>query len=181
MSRIGRMPIKIPAGVTVSQEDNNIIVKKGSEVLSTPVSPEFKVNISETEITVERPSDDRKHRSLHGLYRSLINNMVVGLSEGFTKKLEIVGIGYRASKQGTKLVMNLGYSHPIELEEPQGITIEVPAQNRISVKGADKQMVGEIAAKIRGFRVPDAYHGKGLRYEGEIVRIKEGKTGAKSK
>lgn len=181
MSRIGRMPIKIPAGVTVSQEDNNIVVKKGSEVLSTPVSPEFKINISETEITVERPSDDRSHRSMHGLYRSLINNMVVGLSEGFTKKLEIVGIGYRASKQGTKLVMNLGYSHPIELEEPKGITIEVPAQNRITVKGADKQLVGETAAKIRGFRVPDAYHGKGLRYEGETVRIKEGKTGAKGK
>ncbi len=181
MSRIGRMPIKIPAGVTVSQEDNNIVVKKGGEVLSTPVSPEFKINISETEITVERPSDDRSHRSMHGLYRSLINNMVVGLSEGFTKKLEIVGIGYRASKQGTKLVMNLGYSHPIELEEPKGITIEVPAQNRITVKGADKQLVGETAAKIRGFRVPDAYHGKGLRYEGETVRIKEGKTGAKGK
>ena len=118
---------------------------------------------------------------MHGLYRSLINNMVVGLSEGFTKNLEIVGIGFRAAKQGNKLVLSLGYSHPIELEEPKGITIEVPAQNRITVKGADKQLVGEIAAKIRGFRVPDAYHGKGVRYEGEYVRIKEGKTGAKAK
>lgn len=181
MSRIGRMPIKVPAGIQVSREDNLIVVKKGNEMLSTAVSPEFKVNITDTEITVERPSDDRTHRSMHGLYRSLINNMVVGLSEGFTKKLEIVGIGFRASKQGNKLVMNLGYSHPIELEEPEGITIEVPAQNRITVKGADKQLVGETAAKIRGFRVPDAYHGKGVRYEGEYVRIKEGKSGAKAK
>ncbi len=181
MSRIGRKPIKVPAGIQVSREDNLIVVKKGNERLSTPVNPEFKVNISDTEITVERPSDDRNDRSLHGLYRSLINNMVVGLSEGFSKNLEIVGIGFRASKQGNKLVMNLGYSHPIELEEPQGITIEVPAQNKITVKGADKQLVGETAAKIRGFRVPDAYHGKGVRYEGEYVRIKEGKTGSKDK
>ncbi len=181
MSRIGRMPITIPAGIKVSQEEGLIVVKKGNEMLSTPVSPEFKINISDSEITVERPSDDRTDRSMHGLYRSLINNMVVGLSEGFTKNLEIVGIGFRAAKQGNKLVLSLGYSHPIELEEPKGITIEVPAQNRITVKGADKQLVGEIAAKIRGFRVPDAYHGKGVRYEGEYVRIKEGKTGAKAK
>lgn len=181
MSRIGRMPITIPAGIKVSQEEGLIVVKKGNEMLSTPVSPEFKINISDSEITVERPSDDRTDRSMHGLYRSLINNMVVGLSDGFTKNLEIVGIGFRAAKQGNKLVLSLGYSHPIELEEPKGITIEVPAQNRITVKGADKQLVGEIAAKIRGFRVPDAYHGKGVRYEGEYVRIKEGKTGAKAK
>lgn len=181
MSRIGRMPITIPAGIKVSQEEGLIVVKKGNEMLSTPVSPEFKINVSDSEITVERPSDDRTDRSMHGLYRSLINNMVVGLSEGFTKNLEIVGIGFRAAKQGNKLVLSLGYSHPIELEEPKGITIEVPAQNRITVKGADKQLVGEIAAKIRGFRVPDAYHGKGVRYEGEYVRIKEGKTGAKAK
>lgn len=181
MSRIGRTPIKVPAGITVSRESGHIVVKKGGEVLSTPIKPEFKVNIGETEISVERPSDNKEDRALHGLYRSLINNMVVGLSQGFSKNLEIVGIGYRASKQGKKLVLNLGYSHPIELEEPKGITIEVPAQNKITVKGADKQLVGEVAAKIRGFRVPDAYHGKGVRYEGEYIRIKEGKTGAKAK
>lgn len=181
MSRIGRMPIAIPAGVEVKIEDQTVIVKRGKDVLTQKIHPDMTIKIEDQSIVVSRPSDEKKHRELHGLTRSLVNNMIVGLSEGFSKNLEINGVGYKASKQGKKLVLNVGFSHPIELEEPEGIIIDVPAANRITVKGADKQMVGEIAAKIRAFRTPDPYKGKGIKYDFEVLRLKEGKTGAKGK
>ena len=137
------------------------------------------LTMEEGVITVNRPSEEKIHKSLHGLTRSLVNNMVVGVTDGFAKNLEINGVGYRAQLQGTKLVLSLGYSHPVELEPPTGITIEVPAQNRITVKGIDKQLVGEIAAKIRGYREPEPYKGKGIKYENETIIRKEGKTGKK--
>lgn len=179
MSRIGKMPIKIPAGVEVKQDGQSITVKGKDATLSIIVHPEMTVKIDDGVITVERPSEEKRHKALHGLTRSLLNNMVVGVSEGFSKTLEISGVGYKAAKNATSILLNLGYSHPIELEEPKGITIEVPAPNKIIVKGADKQLVGETAAKIRSFRLPDAYKGKGIRYAGEILKLKEGKTGAK--
>jgi len=179
MSRIGNMPITIPAGVEVKQDGNTITVKGKDATLTLNAHPDMAVTVEGNTITVKRPSDEKQHKALHGLTRSLINNMVVGVSTGFTKELEINGVGYKATKQGNKVVFNLGYSHPIELEEPKGITIDVPAQNKIIVKGADKQLVGETAAKIRSFRLPDAYKGKGIKYTTETLRIKEGKTGAK--
>jgi len=179
MSRIGKMPIKIPAGVEVKQDGQSITVKGKDATLFMSVHPEMTVKIDNGVITVERPSEEKRHKALHGLTRSLLNNMVVGVSEGFSKTLEISGVGYKAAKNPTSILLNLGYSHPIELEEPKGITIEVPAPNKIIVKGADKQLVGETAAKIRSFRLPDAYKGKGIRYAGEILKLKEGKTGAK--
>ena len=166
MSRIGNMPITIPAGLEVKQDGQTITVKGKDATLSLNVHPSIIVEVNDNVITVKRPNDEKQVKALHGLTRSLINNMVIGCSEGFKKELE-------------KVVFNLGYSHPIEMEEPAGITIDVPAQNQIIVKGADKQLVGETAAKIRSFRLPDAYKGKGIRYVGEYVRIKEGKTGAK--
>lgn len=179
MSRIGNMPITIPAGVEVKQDGNTITVKGKDATLTLNAHPDMAVTVEGNTITVKRPSDEKQHKALHGLTRSLINNMVVGVSTGFTKELEINGVGYKATKQGNKVVFNLGYSHPIELEEPKGITIDVPAQNKIIVKGADKQLVGETAAKIRSLRLPDAYKGKGIKYTTETLRIKEGKTGAK--
>jgi len=179
MSRIGRMPIKIPDGIEVKQDGQLITVKGKEAELSLNVHPDMTVKIEGNIVTVTRASDEKEHRALHGLTRSLINNMVVGLSTGFSKTLEVNGVGYKASKDGNKLVLNLGYSHPIEYIEPKGITIEVPAQNKIIIKGADKQLVGETAAKIRMFRTPDAYKGKGIKYSTEVLRIKEGKTGAK--
>lgn len=181
MSRVGRKPIDIPAGVTVKLENGVIEVSNGKEKLSQPVHPSMDVKIEGNQILVSRPSDQKEHRSLHGLTRSLINNMVVGLTKGFEKKLEINGIGYKAAKNGKKLVLNLGYSHPIEMEEPEGITIEVPQPTVILVKGSDKQLVGETAAKIRSKRLPDAYKGKGIKYDTEVLHLKEGKTGAKGK
>ena len=181
MSRIGKIPVKIPKDVTVKHEGAYVIVSKGKISLKTEIKKGFKVNIGEGEVTIERPSDQKEDKALHGLYRSLINNNVIGLTDGYVKNLEIQGTGFRAAKQGKKLVLNLGYSHTIEMQEPEGVQIEVPANDKIVVKGADKQLVGETAAKIRSFRVPDAYHGKGIRYQGEYVRIKEGKTGAKAK
>ena len=179
MSRIGRMPITIPAGVEVKHDGQTITVTGKGFTLVQVVHPDIKVVINGAVITVERPSDQKQHKALHGLTRSLINNMVVGVSEGFTKTLEINGVGYKAIKDGKKIVFSLGYSHPIEVVEPEGITLEVPAQNKIIVKGADKQLVGETAAKIRSLRLPDAYKGKGIKYSTEILRIKEGKTGSK--
>ncbi|HBY32558.1 MAG TPA: 50S ribosomal protein L6 [Clostridiales bacterium] len=179
MSRIGNMPITIPAGLEVKQDGQTITVKGKDATLSLNVHPSIIVEVKDNVITVKRPNDEKQVKALHGLTRSLINNMIIGCSEGFKKELEIQGVGYKAAKQGKKVVFNLGYSHPIEMEEPAGITIDVPAQNQIIVKGADKQLVGETAAKIRSFRLPDAYKGKGIRYVGEYVRIKEGKTGAK--
>jgi large subunit ribosomal protein L6 len=179
MSRIGKMPIAIPAGITVKIEGMEITVSKEGEKLTQAIHPEMAVEIENNRIIVKRPSDAKKHKALHGLTRSLINNMVIGLTQGYVKNLEINGVGFRAQKQGNKLVMNLGYSHPVEVVEPLGITIEVPAPNRIIVKGANKQLVGETAARIRSLRVPDAYHGKGIKYDYEILRFKEGKAGAK--
>lgn len=181
MSRIGKKPITIPAGVTVKVENNVVTVSNGKASLSQEVNPLIDVKVEGSTVELTRANDEKETRALHGLYRSLIFNMVQGLTEGFTKNLEINGIGYRAALQGNKLVMNLGYSHPIELVVPEGITLEVPTQTKITVKGADKQLVGETAAKIRSFRVPDAYHGKGIKYDNEILHLKEGKTGAKAK
>ena len=178
MSRIGRMPIVVPAGVDVKIDGQHVTVKNGNTQLEMDVHPDITVKQEGAEIIVERPSDDKNHRALHGLTRALINNMVTGVSEGFTKTLEINGVGYRAQKQGNKVVFNLGYSHPIEMVEPEGITIDVK-DNQVFVKGADKQLVGETAAKIRSLRVPDVYKGKGIKYAGEHLIIKEGKTGAK--
>ncbi len=178
MSRIGRKPIAIPAGVDVKIDGQHVTVKGAKSTLELDVHPDISVKQEGAEIIVERPSDDKNHRALHGLTRALINNMVIGVSEGFTKNLEINGVGYRATKQGNKVTFNLGYSHPIEMTEPEGISIDVK-DNVISVSGADKQLVGETAAKIRSLRVPDVYKGKGIKYAGEHLIIKEGKTGAK--
>ncbi|MBE5780532.1 MAG: 50S ribosomal protein L6 [Clostridiales bacterium] len=178
MSRIGKKPITVPAGVSIAVDEANLVTVKGSKgELTLKVDPEIKVNVDGGVVTVERPSDVKEHRALHGLYRTLVNNMVVGVSEGYTKTLEIVGVGYRAQKQGNKLVLNMGYSHPVEMEEFDGITFEVPAPTKILVKGIDKQVVGETAAKIRSVRKPEPYKGKGIRYEGEVVRRKVGKAG----
>lgn len=179
MSRIGNMPIDIPEGVEVKINGNNISVKGSKETLSMDAHGDMKVKVKDNKIIVERPGDEKKYKALHGLTRSLINNMVEGVSKGFKKSLDIQGIGYKAQKQGKKVVLNLGYSHPIEIEEPRGITIDVPAANKIIVSGADKQLVGATAAKIRAFRLPDAYKGKGIKYDYETLKLKEGKTGAK--
>ncbi|MEA5058706.1 MAG: 50S ribosomal protein L6 [Candidatus Pelethousia sp.] len=178
MSRIGKLPIHIPGGVTITVGDDNTVNVKGPKgELSENISPEMKLSIEDGILTVKRPSEQKEHRALHGLSRSLINNMVVGVTAGYQKNLEIVGVGYRAQMQGTKLVLNVGYSHPVEFDAPQGISFEVPAPNRVSVKGISKQQVGQIAADIRKVRPPEPYKGKGIKYENEYVRRKEGKTG----
>ena len=182
MSRIGRAPIEIPAGVTVTVGEDNLVKVKGPEgELSRQISPEMKVTIDGNVLTVERPSDDKMHRSLHGLSRTLINNMVVGVTEGYQKNLEIAGVGYRAQKQGKNLNLSLGFSHPVIVEPPEGITFDVPSATAITVSGIDKEVVGQIAAEIRSFREPEPYKGKGIKYAGEHIRRKEGKAGAKGK
>ena len=180
MSRIGRLPIQVPAGVTVTIADDNTVTVKGPKgELSQKVNKDIKVEQVGAELIVTRPSDSKPHRSMHGLYRSLVNNMVVGVTKGFEKVLLIEGVGYRASMEGTKLNLALGYSHPILLDAPAGISFETPAATKIVVKGIDKQAVGAIAADIRAFRKPEPYHGKGIRYENEVIRRKEGKAGKK--
>jgi len=181
MSRIGKKPVDIPKGVEVKVDGNNVTVKGPKETLTMTAHSDMTVKIVNNQIIVERPSDDKNHKALHGLTRSLINNMVEGVSTGFKKSLDIQGIGFKAQKQGKTVVLNLGYSHTIEVTEPEGITIEVPAPNKLIVSGADKQLVGETAAKIRAFRTPDAYKGKGIKYDFEVLKLKEGKTGAKGK
>ena len=181
MSRVGRMPIEIPAGVTVSQNENTLTVKGAKGELTRTFHPDINIAVEENVITVTRPSDGKEHRSLHGLTRALVANMVTGVHEGFTKTLEINGVGYRAAKQGNKLALTLGFSHPVEMEAPAGITIDVPAPNKIVVSGADKEVVGAVAADIRKWRKPEPHKGKGIRYEGEVVRRKAGKAGAKGK
>ena len=181
MSRVGRMPIEIPAGVTVTQNEHTLTVKGAKGELTRTFHPDINVAVEENVITVTRPSDGKEHRSLHGLTRALVANMVTGVHEGFTKTLEINGVGYRAAKQGNKLALTLGFSHPVEMEAPAGITIDVPAPNKIVVSGADKEVVGAVAADIRKWRKPEPYKGKGIRYEGEVVRRKAGKAGAKGK
>lgn len=178
MSRIGNMPIAIPEGVEVSVNENLVTVKNGNTVLEQVINPDISVEIEDRQVLVKRHDDTKHSRSLHGLTRSLINNMVIGVKENFQKVLEISGIGYRAQMEGNKLVLNVGLSHQVDIEQPEGITIEVENQNKITVKGADKQLVGETAAKIRATRIPDAYKGKGIKYDYEILRLKEGKTGA---
>jgi len=178
MSRIGRMPIEVPQGVEVKLGAGNEITVKGPKAtLSRVLHPEMQVALENGVITVTRPSENKTHRSLHGLTRTLINNMIVGVTEGYTKTLEINGVGYRAQMQGNKLVLNLGYSHPVEMEPVDGIKIEVPAPNKIIVSGADKQLVGHIAAIIREKRLPEPYKGKGIKYIDEYIRRKEGKAG----
>ena len=179
MSRIGKAPIPVPSGVDVTIDGNHITVKGPKGTLDRELPGGVTLRREGEEILVERPDDERQTRALHGLVRSLINNMVIGLSEGFTKNLEIQGVGYRAQKNGNKLVMDLGYSHQVVFEEPEGITFELASPTRIAVKGADKQLVGEMAAKIRASRLPDPYKGKGVRYAGEVLRLKAGKTGVK--
>ena len=180
MSRIGRMPIEVPQGVEVKLGAGNEITVKGPKAtLSRVLHPEMLVKVENGLITVTRPSENKTHKSLHGLTRTLINNMIIGVTEGYTKTLEINGVGYRAQKQGNKLVMNLGYSHPVEMEEPEGVKVDVPNPNQIIVSGSDKQAVGQFAAVVREKRPPEPYKGKGIKYADEVIRRKEGKTGKK--
>ena len=180
MSRIGRKPITVPSGVEINVDEKNLVTVKGPKgTLTEQISQDLTITQEGEELTVTRPTDNKKHRSLHGLSRTLINNMILGVTEGYTKKLEVVGVGYRAQKQGKKLVLSLGFSHPVEMEDPEGLEIEVPTQTEILVKGINKQLVGNYAAKIRAWREPEPYKGKGIRYSGEYVRRKEGKTGKK--
>jgi len=178
MSRVGKKPIEIPSGVTIAVDGNNNVTVKGPKgELSRSFSPEITINVEENVINVTRPSDSKTHRTLHGTTRALLSNMVEGVSKGYEKALELVGVGYRAQKQGNKLVLNVGYSHPVEFEPESGLEIEVPSNTKVIVKGTSKERVGALAANIRDVRPPEPYKGKGIRYEGEYVRRKEGKTG----
>ena len=177
MSRIGNKVVVIPEGVTVTQEGKNVTVKGPKGELTRTFSADIKMNIEGNEVTFTRPNDSKEMKTIHGTTRANFNNMVVGVSEGFQKALELIGVGYRAQLQGSKLVLNVGYSHPVEIIPPAGVTVEVPANTQVIVKGANKEEVGELAANIRGTRPPEPYKGKGIRYVGEYVRRKEGKTG----
>jgi large subunit ribosomal protein L6 len=179
MSRIGRKPIQVPNGVNVNLDSNVITVKGPKGTLSRTLHSDMKVSYEADVITVERPSDNTLHRALHGTTRSVVANMVSGVTEGYAKNLELVGVGYRASKSGEKLVLNVGYSHPVEFVPENGIEFEVPAQNKIIIKGIDKELVGATAAKIRSVREPEPYKGKGIKYENERILRKEGKAGKK--
>ncbi|MCY9664382.1 50S ribosomal protein L6 [Paenibacillus alginolyticus] len=179
MSRIGRKPITIPSGVNVTLDNTQITVKGPKGSLSRELHKDMKVNVLENEISVERPSDNKLHRSLHGTTRSVVANMVSGVTEGFTKSLDLVGVGYRANKSGDKLVLNVGYSHPVEINPENGIEFDVPTNTKIIVKGIDKELVGAMAAKVRSVREPEPYKGKGIKYEGERILRKEGKAGKK--
>lgn len=180
MSRIGIKPVDLPAGVEVKVDGNNAVTVKGPKgELTEQISKLLKIEVKDGVVTVSRSSDAKAHREQHGLARTLINNMVIGVTEGYEKKLELVGVGYKAEKKGKKLVLNLGYSHPVELEDPEGITTEAPSATEVVVKGTDKALVGNYAANIRAWRKPEPYKGKGIRYAGEHIRRKEGKTGAK--
>lgn len=176
MSRIGKLPIQIPEGVKVNFQDGMVAIESDKGTLSEKIHPEMKIEIKDNIIQVERPSESRTHKSLHGLTRTLIQNMVIGLTDGYEKKLEIVGVGYRAEIKGKALILMLGYSHPIYFIPPEEIKIETPSQTSIVIKGINKQLVGEIAAKIREFRPPEPYKGKGIRYENEHIRRKVGKA-----
>ena len=180
MSRIGRMPIAVPAGVTVTIAENNLVTVKGPKGTLERVLPaEMTIKQEGAEIVVSRPNDLKRNKSLHGLTRTLIKNMVVGVTEGYEKVLEINGVGYRAAKQGNKLVLSLGYSHPVEMEDPEGVTTVLEGQNIIKVQGIDKEKVGQYAANIREKRQPEPYKGKGIKYQTETIRRKVGKTGKK--
>lgn len=178
MSRIGKLPVSIPAGVTITVDEANVVTVKGPKgELKQQMPSSMVIEQDNGVLTVKRPNDNADMRALHGLTRTLVNNMVVGTTAGFTKNLEIVGVGYRAQMQGEKLVLNLGYSHPVEFDKIDGIKFETPTPNKIVVSGIDKQRVGQVAADIRATRSPEPYKGKGIRYENEYVRRKEGKTG----
>lgn len=178
MSRIGRLPVQIPSGVTVEFKDSVLFVRGPKGEISQPIHPDMRVIVDSNMIRVERASDDKYHKALYGLTRSLIQNMVTGVTVGFEEKLEIIGVGYRAEVKSRTLVLQLGYSHPIYFIPPEGISIETPTPNNITVKGINKQLVGQVATKIRSFRPPEPYKGKGIRLEGEYVRKKAGKTTA---
>jgi large subunit ribosomal protein L6 len=177
MSRIGRLPITVPAGVDVQLTGTRMVVKGGKGQLESDLSPEMQVEVGDGLVTVARPTDQTRHRSLHGLTRTLIANMVEGVSKGYTRELDLVGVGYRAAKQGDDLQLNLGYSHPIRFPAPDGITFEVPEPVRIQVSGIDKELVGRVASQIRKLRPPEPYKGKGVMYRGERIKRKAGKSG----
>lgn len=180
MSRIGRAPITVPAGVEITLGDNNVVTVKGPKgTLTRQFNANMAIALDGGVLTVSRPNDAKENRALHGLTRTLINNMVVGVTEGYKKELDVNGVGYRVAKEGNKLVMNLGYSHQVIMEEIPGITIEVPGPNKIIINGCDKQMVGQFAAEVREKRPPEPYKGKGIKYVDEVIRRKVGKTGAK--
>lgn len=179
MSRIGRKPITVPGGVNVTLDNTVITVKGPKGTLSRELHKDMKVTVEENVISVERPSGNKLHRALHGTTRSVVANMVNGVTEGFSKTLELVGVGYRANKTGTKLVLNVGYSHPVEIQPEEGIEFEVPSNTRIIVRGIDKERVGATAAQVRAVREPEPYKGKGIKYEGERILRKEGKAGKK--
>jgi large subunit ribosomal protein L6 len=176
MSRVGKKELVIPAGVTITNNNNTITVAGPKGELTRTFHPDMQVEINENVLTVARPTDNKEHRALHGTTRSILGNMVEGVTNGYTRNLELVGVGYRATKTGDKLVLSVGYSHPVEITPEKGIEIEVPANTKISIKGIDKERVGALAANIRQVRPPEPYKGKGIRYEGENVRRKEGKT-----
>ena len=180
MSRIGRLPVAIPAGVEVTVAEGNVVTVKGPKgTLERALPTEMEIKVEDGHVVVSRPNDLKKMKSLHGLTRSLIHNMVVGVSEGYTKELEVNGVGYKAAKQGKKLTLSLGYSHPVEMEDPEGIETVLDGQNKIIVKGIDKEKVGQYAAEIRSKRAPEPYKGKGIKYDTEVIRRKVGKTGKK--
>ena len=182
MSRIGRMPIDLPAGVEINIGESNLVTVKGPKgTLTQQLAPAMTISQEGSVLHVTRPNDAKENRALHGLTRSLLHNMVVGVTDGFKKELDVNGVGYRVAKEGKKLVMNLGYSHQVTMEEPEGITIEVPTPNKIVILGSDKQKVGQFAAEVREKRPPEPYKGKGIKYTDEVIRRKEGKTGVKKK
>ncbi len=179
MSRIGVKPIVVPAGVEVTVDGNVVTVKGPKGQLSQEINKNMSIELKDGMLTVSRPNDERHNRGQHGLSRTLINNMIVGVTTGFEKKLQLVGVGYKAEKKGDTLVMSLGYSHPVEMKDPEGITTECPSQTEVTVKGIDKALVGNYAANIRAWRKPEPYKGKGIKYVDEVIRRKEGKAGAK--
>jgi len=181
VSRIGRLPVKVPAGVEVTIDGNAVRVKGPKGELQREFHPDIKIEVADGSIHVMRPSDEKEHRALHGLTRALIANMVRGVTQGYEKRLEISGVGYRAARQGNKLVLTIGFSHPVEIEMPSGIEIDVPAPTKMAVRGIDKEVVGQVAARIRAVRPAEPYLGKGISYEGERIRRKAGKAGKVSK
>jgi large subunit ribosomal protein L6 len=177
MSRVGKKPIELPQGVSLTNNNNTVTVKGPKGELTRTFNSDITITVEENVVTVSRPSESKEHRTIHGTTRALLSNMIEGVSKGFEKNLELIGVGYRAQKQGSKLVLSVGYSHPVEFEPENGLEVEVPSNTKITVKGIDKERVGALAANIRGVRPPEPYKGKGIRYEGEFVRRKEGKTG----
>lgn len=181
MSRIGKMPVKIPAGVEVKTEDGKLVVKGPKGTLTQAMKSGVSLKVENGEAVLSAENNTQEVNALHGLYRALLHNMVIGVTEGYTKGLEVQGVGWKVAKQGNKLVLNVGFSHPVEVVEPEGITLACPTQTEITVSGIDKVTVGQVAANIRSIRVPEPYHGYGIRYKGEVIERKEGKTSGKGK